>query len=197
MFRNFALQNFPFLENDFDAMTDYELFCKMVEYMKKSLEKVDGFQLQINKFSEDLKYFENYFENLDVTEEVNNKLDEMVEDGTMEELIAQYLQLNGLLVYKTVAEMKAAENLSDGMIVETVGYYAYNDGGGSKYKIRNLSLSDTVDDMFIISLSDESLVAELIYKDIDLKVLGAKGDGTSDDTNILKGEKSYETRKKR
>ena len=85
MFRNFALQNFPFLENDFDAMTDYELFCKMVEYMKKSLEKVDGFQLQINKFSEELKYFENYFENLDVTEEVNNKLDEMVEDGTMEE----------------------------------------------------------------------------------------------------------------
>lgn len=32
IFRNFILQNFPFLEDDFDALTDYELFCKMVEY---------------------------------------------------------------------------------------------------------------------------------------------------------------------
>jgi hypothetical protein len=35
MFRNWVLQNFPFLENDFDALTDYELFCKMVGYVKE------------------------------------------------------------------------------------------------------------------------------------------------------------------
>ena len=32
---NYILQNFPFLENDFDALTDYELFSLMVGYVKK------------------------------------------------------------------------------------------------------------------------------------------------------------------
>ena len=50
IFRNWVLQNFPFLEDDFDALTDYELFCKMVEYMKKSLDKVKEYQTQLNEF---------------------------------------------------------------------------------------------------------------------------------------------------
>lgn len=33
--KNFVLPNFPFLENDFDALTDYELFSKMVGYVKE------------------------------------------------------------------------------------------------------------------------------------------------------------------
>lgn len=32
--KNKVLQNFPFLEDDFDALTDYELFSKMVGYVK-------------------------------------------------------------------------------------------------------------------------------------------------------------------
>lgn len=35
MCNNYILQNFPFLENDFDALTDYELFSKMVGYVKE------------------------------------------------------------------------------------------------------------------------------------------------------------------
>lgn len=35
MCNNYILQNFPFLEDDFDALTDYELFSKMVGYVKK------------------------------------------------------------------------------------------------------------------------------------------------------------------
>ena len=79
IFRNWVLQNFPFLEDDFDALTDYELFCKMVEYMKKSLEKVAGFQKDIDAFTIKLDEFQHYFDNLDIQEEVNNKLDEMYE----------------------------------------------------------------------------------------------------------------------
>ena len=54
IFRDFVIKNFPFLEDDFDALTDYQLFCKMVGYMKKSLEKIDGYQVEIDKFSEEL-----------------------------------------------------------------------------------------------------------------------------------------------
>lgn len=81
-FRDFVIQNFPFLEDDFDALTDYQLFCKMVGYMKKALEKVD-------KFSVELDEFEHYFDNLDVQEEINNKLDEMLEDGSLTEIVSQ------------------------------------------------------------------------------------------------------------
>lgn len=35
MCNNYILQNFPFLEDDFDALTDYELFSKMVGYVKE------------------------------------------------------------------------------------------------------------------------------------------------------------------
>ena len=35
---NFGLQNFPFLEDDFDATTDYKLFSKMTAYVER-LEK--------------------------------------------------------------------------------------------------------------------------------------------------------------
>ena len=33
--RNYTLPNLPFLEDDFDALTDYELFSKMVGYVKE------------------------------------------------------------------------------------------------------------------------------------------------------------------
>lgn len=38
------------------------------------------------------KYVNDYFDNLDVQEEINNKLDQMVEDGTFAELIKEYLR---------------------------------------------------------------------------------------------------------
>lgn len=177
MFRNFILENFPFLEDDFDAPTDYALFCKMVAYMKQSLKNVEGFQKQINDFSAELVEFENYFNNLDVTEEVNAKLDEMVEDGTMEELIAEYLQLTTMYVYNSVAELKAAENLQEGMFAKTYGFYSYDDGGGANYKIRNVTTDDVIDDMFIIALHDNSLIAEYIVEnnEINIKQMGCHG----------------------
>ena len=187
IFRNWVLQNFPFLEDDFDALTDYELFCKMVEYMKESLKKVQDFQGTINEFTIKLDEFQHYFDNLDVTEEVNAKLDEMVEDGTMEELIAEYLQLNTTYTYNSVAELKLADNLENGMFVRTSGFYAYNDGGGAYYKVRNVNVSDTVDEMFIIALADDALVAEYIVQNDEYNILslGCKGDNSTDNTTKL------------
>lgn len=82
MFRNWVFQYFPFLENDFDALTDYELFCKICSYV-----------IEYSKDNEEMKAkileFQNYFDNLDVQEEINNKLDEMAEDGTLDEIINQ------------------------------------------------------------------------------------------------------------
>ena len=59
-------------------------------------------------------YVDNYFKNLDVQEEINNKLDAMAQDGTLTEIIAQYLNFAGILAFHTVAHLKAAENLVNG-----------------------------------------------------------------------------------
>ncbi len=139
------------------------------------------------------EYINNYFDNLDVQEEINNKLDEMAESGQLTDIIAQYLGLAGVLAFNTVSDMKNATNLVNGSTAKTLGYHSLNDGGGAFYKVRTVTNDDTIDEMTIISLYDNTLIAELIYADINVKCLGAYGDNTHDDTIALQTaiNKSY------
>lgn len=140
-----------------------------------------------NLFIELKNYVDNYFTNLDVQEEINNKLDEMAEDGTLQEIITAYLQVNGILAYNTVANMKTATNLTDGSFVKTFGKNTYNDGQGNFYKVREITNNDDVDEEFIISLADENLVAELIPINnmyVDVYQFGIKNDGTDCTTKL-------------
>lgn len=86
--------------------------------------------------------------------------------------------------YNTVADMIADTTLKSGMHVKTSGYYAINDGGNAEYKI--VSNEDISNNDFKEDLSNE-LKAKLIIKDnkINVKQLGAKDDGTTDNTNIF------------
>ena len=95
----------------------------------------------------DLKNFvDNYFDNLDVQEEINNKLDQMAEDGQLADIISQYLNSTAVFGYDTLADMKSADNLVNGSYARTLGYYTENDGGDGLYKIRTRSISDNIDD---------------------------------------------------
>ena len=144
----------------------------------------------------DLKnYVDNYFENLDVQVEINNKLDEMAQNGELQEMITAYLQLQGLIVYNNVEDMKKATNLTNGSFVKTYGFYDYKKGGGSYYKVRNIRNDDVVDEMFLIPLHDKSLVAELVVDtEINIKQLGAKTideDNSYDNTEIIQKAIDY------
>lgn len=92
-FRFFCLTNFPFIEEDFDSLTYYELLCKVVGYLNKVIDTTNAIGTQTeeltNAFNELKSYVDNYFTNLDVQTEINNKLDEMAEDGTLEKIINQ------------------------------------------------------------------------------------------------------------
>ena len=91
LFRRCVIQNFPFIEEDFDALTDYGLLCKVVEYLNKVIEQTNATSTQVEELSaafNTLKdYVDNYFDNLDVQEEINNKLDDMAEAGTLEVIL--------------------------------------------------------------------------------------------------------------
>ena len=130
-------------------------------------------------------FVDDYFENLDVQEEINNKLDEMADDGTLLEIVGQYLNSTAVWGFDTVASMKSSSNLIDGSFAHTLGYHSKNDGGEAFYKIRTVTNDDTIDEMLIIEIGDpeNQLVAELIIGDsVCPEMLGAYGDGTHDDT---------------
>lgn len=123
------------------------------------------------KFKEDLTaefnelkdYVDTYFENLDVQEEINNKLDEMAESGVLSDIVAQYIQLAGVLAYDTIADMAAAENLTEGSTARVLGNTSYDNGDGAYYKIRTLTNTDVVDGVNIVAIThDPTLVAERV-----------------------------------
>lgn len=155
-FKLWTLQNFPFIAEDFDALTNYELMCKIVEYLNNVISVTNEQTKAINEMKE-------YFDNLDVQEEVNNKLDKMAESGQLSDIIAQYLELQGLLCYNTTTDLINADNVADGSFCKTFGHLSYNDGKGSLYKIRTITNEDVIDGYSIIALENfESLVAELV-----------------------------------
>ena len=187
LFRRFVIQNFPYIEQDFDALTDYQLISKIVELLNQVITSQNNLVDDMNDletaFNTLKDYVDHYFDNLDVQEEINNKLDQMVEDGELTQLIAQFLTLNAVMSFPSISAMKLAENLVNGSTVETYGFYAINDGGGAKYRVRTITNEDTIDEITIIALHDNTLVAELVPEDMmSVKQFGAKGDGTTDDT---------------
>lgn len=157
IFKGWIYDRFPFIQEDFDSLTSYELWCKVVEYLNKTISAfndnfentisafnelqnyvnknvqnlIDDFNTfksdmntlyntfttnlvsEFNTFKSDVNnevstfesnmttsfntlsdnftaletYVNNYFNNLDVQTEIDNKLDEMVENGIFDNLI--------------------------------------------------------------------------------------------------------------
>jgi hypothetical protein len=83
-FKWFVLQNFPFIEEDFDAITNYQLLCKIVEYLNLNINKTNELGVQVEALT-------NWFENLDVQDEIDNKLDDMAESGQLAEIINEQI----------------------------------------------------------------------------------------------------------
>jgi len=78
-----------------DSMSYYETLAWLCKYLQETVlptvnqngnavQELQGLYVELNN------YVTHYFDNLDVQEEINNKLDEMVTTGALEELIAQY-----------------------------------------------------------------------------------------------------------
>lgn len=191
-FKGMVLQNFPFIEEDFDAITNYQLLCKIVEYLRNvianELTMEENVTNLYNEFVSLKNYIDNYFDNLDVQEEINNKLDEMATDGTLESIISSYISEHVIYYYDTLNELISA-NVSNNIVVKTFGYYEKNDGGDGTYYISNEEL--TADGGSIVALNN-GLFAKLIINDtITTKQFGAKGDGITNDTEKIQALFDY------
>mgnify|MGYP000186582483 CR=1 FL=1 len=184
-FKWFILENFPFIEADFDALTEWQLLCKLGNELSKVVNATNTLGTQVETLTD---YVSNYFDNLDVQEEINNKLDEMAESGELTDIIAQYLELAGILAFNTVSNMANAQNLANGSFARTFGKNLYNDGLGAYYKIRGVLNTDVIDGDNIVALTNyPNLIAEKIIEKniiIDVSKYGIKNDGTDMSTQL-------------
>lgn len=74
-----------------DSLSYYELLCKVVNYLNNVIEDLKKMGEDItnlyNAFEQLQNYVNNYFDNLDVQEEINKKLDEMAKNGELNILL--------------------------------------------------------------------------------------------------------------
>ena len=226
IFKGWIYERFPFIQEDFDSLTSYELWCKVVEYLNKTISAFnDNFENTINAFNElqnyvnenvqnliddfnnfksDMNtlynefttnlvsefntfksgvntevstfesnmtasfntlsdnftaletYVNNYFNNLDVQDEIDNKLDKMAEDGVFDELIESQIipQISDFMNSFGIAEKTFVLNsgidhidieLPSGFNEDSIimnGNYKVTGDMYSMYDFENLAISD-------------------------------------------------------
>ena len=81
-----------------DSLSYYEALCALNRFIQKNLVEVINNNAKVTeeyiKLVDDLKeYVEHYFDNLDVQEEINNKLDAMAEDGTLQTIFTDAMSV--------------------------------------------------------------------------------------------------------
>lgn len=185
LFTNYIFKAIPLAFDE--SMSYYETLCGLLNYLKNviipTVNNNANAVAELQTLYEQLRtYVENYFTNLDVQDEINNKLDKMVEDGTIPEIIASYLNSKAVFGFDNVASMKNNTNLINGSYAETLGYYSKNDGGGATYKIT----SEKSETEYQEKLNNELYATLIIDNELNVKQFGAKCNGVHDDSNMFK-----------
>ena len=89
-----------------DSLSYYEVLCKVVDYLNKTMEDVgvlhDDVDALHTAYQQLQQYVNDYFDTLDVQQEINNKLDIMASDGTLDALLLPYFnaykeEINGYI----------------------------------------------------------------------------------------------------
>ena len=120
------------------SMTYYEQLIWFTKYLQEQVipavntnaQAVEEVQQLIMELQD---YVNHYFDNLNIQEEVNNKLDEMVEDGTLLNLLSNYANLQKL--YNTFDELYNDSTVTTGQKVKCFGLLEINDGNGGEFII--------------------------------------------------------------
>lgn len=90
-FKGWTLENFPFIEADFDALTNYELICKITEYINKVAEQQNSLnQIYIelyNGYKELYDYVNQYLVDIDEVKQAIARI-----DASLDELAADVLK---------------------------------------------------------------------------------------------------------
>lgn len=116
-FNLFMKNNFPFIENTFEALDTYGLLCEIVKYLNVVIDNTNTTEQNIeslnNAFTQLNDYVSHYFDNLNVQEEINNKLDEMATTGVLQSIIDNYFTENNTRMYNIESSLHTLESRVD------------------------------------------------------------------------------------
>lgn len=94
-FYTFAIQNFPFLEKDLDALNDYQMMCQIFKYLDDKIKEVDnkygGLFETVEKIETDFETFKN-----EVNQTIETFKSEVLQD-VQSQMDAQYNRVIELL----------------------------------------------------------------------------------------------------
>ena len=156
-FKNWVLENFPFLEDDFDALTDYELFCKVFEYIKE-------YQKEFARVEKEIKDFEEYISQIDIENIVYQVLSTALPENNERVLAIVNERIEALSndIYDTISNLTNTIDAALGVVdnrltsLENANIDVYNPTNGETEKL-NKTLQDIVN--LILSGSATSLTA--------------------------------------
>lgn len=157
-----------------ESMTYYEALAYFATYLEDKV--IPAININATILDELQDYVIHYFDNLDVQEEINNKLDAMADSGELQEIIAEYINTRAVFGFDNISDMKSASNLIDGSYAHTCGKNTLNDGRDSLYKIREVTNQDVVDNENIIAMDNTDLIAEKIIHNEKVKKVIIIGD---------------------
>lgn len=175
-FREWCNRTIPVLPQVYgDELSYYELLNKVIE-------RCNNVSITVNEL---IDYVNHYFDSLDVQQMINEKLDQMVQDGTLANLINNVIfsSLNSSVNKRVIKHLTALEMINDMQItlndvVITCGYYKVNDNGNAMYHVLDINSG------YNIPLSN-GLFAYFVGDSGRPEQFGCKGDD-SDDTTGLK-----------
>lgn len=145
-----------------DSMSYYETLAWLCKYLEETViptvnqngeavEELQGLYVELKN------YVEHYFDDLDIQENVNIKLDEMVEDGTLAEIINQeiFSELNN-----EIGDLDNLTTTSKTSLVSAVNEVNENTSTNAENITTNtnniLQLNNDLDDLELIKLRKES-----------------------------------------
>lgn len=167
------------------SMTYYEQLVWLTKYLQDNV--IPAVNNNAQALKELQEYVAHYFDNLDVQEEINNKLDAMVEDGTFDEIINQELfgqlnadvsalQRNAIYIGNSYTEGTGSTGGHTGLYALTKDMfhnaykYVTSGGGFLRYdEEHQISFEDLLDDAIADTSFDNDTITDII-------VIGAWGE---------------------
>lgn len=117
-----------------DSMTYEEQILWLCKFINENIiPAINNNNEQVNKLTSLVNELTNYINNLDLQDEVNNKIDELLENGTLEDIMIKIL--NSLKTYNNINEMINDNTLTLNQKCFSMGYNNNLDGGSSYYII--------------------------------------------------------------
>lgn len=128
-----------------DSLSYYELLCKVVDYLNKTMEDVETLHGDVTNlhtaYKELQSYVNNYFSTLDVQEEINKKLDELVNSGRLDIMLSIFIPYVTLEMFGGVGDGVTDDTQALKNAIES----SYETGRAIIVTEKNFLITETID----------------------------------------------------